>query len=272
MGLFKPIWMTNNFNKVKKAKDAVSLITDQDKLVEVALKAPLDDVKSYALFRIKDENVLKQLYYSDEIPQRHLKMYIVASLIHDKKMCNEIALNDAKKNEYYCAYERVNDDEVLRNIILDENFKLVNYGRNVLLKSIRTIDNNKDIDYILEKFKDDNEIVRLANNQKDKINGVKGYIAICPTCHKEVIYDIYWDYYDERQHEKSHYMCGCNKYSITSIKNECELKKVKHELEDKDYMRLCYNCGRRLNGEGKCTCELSKKYIPISVKVHRYEW
>ena len=49
MGLFKPIWMTKNYQKTPKAEAAVEKISDQQKLYEIATSAPIISVKETAV-------------------------------------------------------------------------------------------------------------------------------------------------------------------------------------------------------------------------------
>ena len=277
MGLFEPIWMTNNTSKIKKAKDEVFKIKDINKLKEIAIKAPLPEVKSAAAYNIDDENILKELYLNDNIEQSIFQENVLHQ-IRNKDMINEIALLDAKRNFYYCAYINGNlDDEVLRKIILDDNFKMtnMNYGRELLLMAIRVIDNIDDINKILQDYSNYDDIVKVANNQKDKIEGVKAYIGLCPTCHKEIVYSIYYDFYDDRQKEKSNFECGCQKFSVNSFDKECEIKKSKDELTG-NYLKMCFNCGLPLErdtaGYRKCFCGIGKYYLPICIKIDKQEW
>ena len=66
--------------------------------------------------------------------------------------------------------------------------------------------------------------IAISLIQKDKIEGVKAYIGLCPTCHKEIVYSIYYDFYDDRQKEKSNFECGCQKFSVKAFDEECEIK------------------------------------------------
>ena len=273
MGLFEPIWMTRNSSKENKAREEIFKIKDVEKLKEIAIKAPLPSIKCAAAYNIEDDNVLKELYLDTTIEQSHFQMSLLDQ-IRDKNILNEIALIDAKKNDYYCAYKKVVDDEVLREIILDSNFKITsdNYGYNLLLKAIKAIDKVDDINRIIDTYSNNEDIVRLANNQKDRLEGVKAYIGLCPTCHKEIRYEVYWDVYDEKQREKSNYICGCSKCDIKLIGKNCEIEKVKHDLEG-DYVQFCFNCGLSLEHEvkdhNKCMCGIGKYYIPVSIKIDK---
>ena len=67
MGLFKPIWMTGDASKQKKALDAVNKTKDDATLKQIAIKAPLDGVKSAAISGIGDENVLAEIYFDGSV-------------------------------------------------------------------------------------------------------------------------------------------------------------------------------------------------------------
>ena len=274
MGIFEPIWMTKNTSKINKARDEIYKIKDINKLKEIAIKAPLHEVKNAAAYNIDDENILKELYLNENI-ERGLFHMSLLDQIRNQDIINELALYDANKNDYYCAYMKVSDDEVLRKIISDNNFTLENYGHHLLLKGIKAINNIDNINRIIDKYSDDDSIVRLANNQKDRLEGVKAYIGVCPTCHKEIVYSIYYDFYDDKQKEKSHFECGCPKFSVKSFNKECEIKKSKDELVG-HYLKICYNCGLPLEndtaGYRKCFCGIGKNYLPISIKIEKQEW
>ncbi|MDL2237871.1 hypothetical protein LJC56_08610 [Christensenellaceae bacterium OttesenSCG-928-K19] len=62
MGLFKPAWQSDNEEKVLKA---VANETDKRKLVEIALKAPLDNARVEAIKKINDQSVLFNIATSD---------------------------------------------------------------------------------------------------------------------------------------------------------------------------------------------------------------
>ena len=64
MGLFKPIWKTEDKSKLKKAADSVRRIRSRDKLNEIALSAPLGGVKIAALGRLR--RITNGSYQPDE--------------------------------------------------------------------------------------------------------------------------------------------------------------------------------------------------------------
>ena len=58
MALFKPIWMTDKRKKQDKAIEAAARETNPEKLKDIALKAPLQNVAHAALERISDQAIL----------------------------------------------------------------------------------------------------------------------------------------------------------------------------------------------------------------------
>lgn len=58
MGLFSPVWMTDNKKKAEKAIAAVDKIADQDQLKEIAFNAPLRVVQDAAVAKISDQEIL----------------------------------------------------------------------------------------------------------------------------------------------------------------------------------------------------------------------
>ena len=70
MGLFKPAWMTDKEKKLPKALDAVEQMTSQSELNQVALSAPLAPVAQAAISRITDDELLLEIArnrFNDEV-------------------------------------------------------------------------------------------------------------------------------------------------------------------------------------------------------------
>lgn len=61
MGLFTP-WMSKNS---ATAENAVKQLTDQKKLVEAALKAPLEDTRAAAVVKLTDQAVIAKIAATD---------------------------------------------------------------------------------------------------------------------------------------------------------------------------------------------------------------
>ena len=61
MGLFQPVWMTENARKLEQAKNAVGKVREEDRLYEIATSAPLPAIRRAAVWRIKDQRRLYQL-------------------------------------------------------------------------------------------------------------------------------------------------------------------------------------------------------------------
>ena len=86
MGLFTPIWMTDNKKKLEKAILAIQKIDDQIQLKAIALQAPLTDVKRAAVNQIYDQETLLELAYKTgnsfarkKLDLSHRKQYIMTS-------------------------------------------------------------------------------------------------------------------------------------------------------------------------------------------------
>ena len=61
MGLFKPIWMTDNSYKLDKAIAFVNKTEDQEQLKRIAMEAPLEEVGDASVNRIEDPYILKHI-------------------------------------------------------------------------------------------------------------------------------------------------------------------------------------------------------------------
>ena len=64
MALFKPVYMTNNPRKAKKAKACVSKITDPELLYKITQEATYDSFKVAAIEKIDDSNILLRIVNS----------------------------------------------------------------------------------------------------------------------------------------------------------------------------------------------------------------
>ena len=72
MGLFSPVWMTKKIAKDKEAVEAVRKITDNRKLMKIAIEAPRSPVAYEALSRIDDDEILFEFAkINDGLSNRH---------------------------------------------------------------------------------------------------------------------------------------------------------------------------------------------------------
>ena len=83
MGLFKPIWMTDNSNKLDKAIAFVNKTDDQEQLKKIAMEAPLEEVGNASVNRIEDPYVLKHiaLYARPTLAQTAIEKISDANLL-----------------------------------------------------------------------------------------------------------------------------------------------------------------------------------------------
>ncbi len=65
MGLFRPVWMTDKQGKENKAVAAVRKVTDQAQLAKIAREAPLGKVRTEAVSRMTDQDALYEVAISD---------------------------------------------------------------------------------------------------------------------------------------------------------------------------------------------------------------
>ncbi|MDO4532100.1 MAG: hypothetical protein Q4C36_00085 [Coriobacteriia bacterium] len=125
MGLFSPIWMTKEHSKRLKAAEAVRGITDQRKLIEVVLKAPLMSVVEVALAKLDDQHALCDLAVeasqAKEQDNRSTEIGCFAvSRIEDQELLRGIATHPRVSEPIRAAaVGRVSDQDFLRAVILD---------------------------------------------------------------------------------------------------------------------------------------------------------
>ena len=66
MGLFAPKWKTNDQYKKSKAIEAVKKISDETELRQIAMEAPLPDVRMAAVYQMRDPFLLKEMAFSKD--------------------------------------------------------------------------------------------------------------------------------------------------------------------------------------------------------------
>ena len=66
MGLFTPKWKTNDRSKQIKAVEAVRKVTNEKELKQIALEAPLPDVRMIAVYQMKDPALLREMAISGD--------------------------------------------------------------------------------------------------------------------------------------------------------------------------------------------------------------
>ena len=105
MSLLNPIWRTSDKSKYIKALEAVRKISDQEKLFEIALSAPLEIIQSAAVGQLHDKELLGRVIilsaFPDEGEQWKIWFFIVQ---HEKTRL--------------AAIDRLNDQEMLKDLML----------------------------------------------------------------------------------------------------------------------------------------------------------
>ena len=132
MGLFEPAWKTSDYMKDEKAISAVKKITDNDKLYEISMTAPLSQVRIAAV---------KQ--------------------INDQKLLFDIASKSDMKSVSESACERISDPKILREGLLHGKMGMP------FAKLIKNVDDEQIILYIAH-CADDTEARRCAVNALKK--------------------------------------------------------------------------------------------------------
>lgn len=114
MGLFKPIWMTENSKKRDKAVATVQKLSDASQLEDAAINAPLGAVAQAACERITDQPSLAEVAIHAGWSQvaRH-----AASRIDDPALLVKVALGAGRMVESGAiAVERIDDQGALAQI------------------------------------------------------------------------------------------------------------------------------------------------------------
>lgn len=108
MGFFDPIWMTKNYNKIDKARAAIRKINDNQKLTEIAMKAPLQLVALEAIQMMNDEETLFEFAKTDGLSNEKYPLAIrtlARERIEDQtlleKLISSIDYEDVDANMLY---------------------------------------------------------------------------------------------------------------------------------------------------------------------------
>ena len=105
MGLFDPVWRTKDKSKYIKALEAVRKISDQEKLFEIALSAPLEIVQCAAVAQMQDRELMKGVIILSAFPDEG-EMYKIWFFIvqHEKTRL--------------AAIDRLDDQNMLKDLLL----------------------------------------------------------------------------------------------------------------------------------------------------------
>ena len=250
MGLFKPIWMTGDASKQKKALDAVNKIKDDATLKQIAIKAPLDGVKSAAISGIGDENVLAEIYFDGSVQNSSAALTLLSEL-RDPAVIERIVLEEAKRNFYLCAAKKQIPPELARRLILSDSFSITvdrdgvmnNFAYELLVKSIRALETAGDVEKIAAKFAGFTEVAKLCGLRRDELDGAVGYEYVCPTCGGAVRYRI-----SETANARGDvvtegaFICGCGRLKTIFFERDFE-KRALREAPENEPLVYCSCCG-----------------------------
>ena len=89
MGLFDPIWMTRDYKKIGKAVQAVRGISDPEKLYEIAITAPRNEITTAAVDRIRDDALLYRIALS---AKNEKARELAAERIGDQAILTKLAM------------------------------------------------------------------------------------------------------------------------------------------------------------------------------------
>ena len=268
MGLFQPKWMTNDFNKRIEAKNAVAKISDPLKLKDIALRAPLDDIKFEAARRISDQNILKEIVLSVESFEVKTG---VCDLINDEAILRELYCSGDLRLAQFIAVCRLNDELLLKQVLFTP--EKCNWKR-AYMKAADTFCTVVDLDSLINIYSDDAELVRHAEVGKHIVNGAK-YLECA---------DI--DYYLHsvllRDENNSWYVTALKhgaKQVDQDVLASCELKPALSAPED--YVPFCPYCGGALSDKPHfqygdkmkyCRCERGIRRLPLMVRYIREDY
>ena len=116
MGLFKPIWMTDNPKKLGKATKAVEKVKSEDQLFEIATTAPFAATRIRATERISDQRMLYQIALTKEAKYSDVQRGAIERITDQellKKLANEASVS--KK----VLFKRISDERFLVQIAVE---------------------------------------------------------------------------------------------------------------------------------------------------------
>jgi len=117
MSFFSPIWMTTDPKKADRAIKKVNSISQQQQLEEIALHAPLEDVRLAAVSKLTDQNALFAVVTGDS--SEKIRSLAVAK-IHSQELLGRIAGSDDGKLPRLAALDRITDQRLLERFALEE--------------------------------------------------------------------------------------------------------------------------------------------------------
>lgn len=137
MSFFSPIWMTTDPKKADRAIKKVNSISQQQQLEEIALHAPLEDVRLAAVSKLTDQNALFAVVTGDS--SEKIRSLAVAK-IHSQELLGRIAGSDDGKLPRLAALDRITDQRLLERFALEEGReKSYNTNRMIQCAAIRKL-------------------------------------------------------------------------------------------------------------------------------------
>ena len=130
MRLFSPIWMTTDRKKADRAIKKVNSISQQQQLEEIALHAPLEDVRLAAASKLTDQNALFAMVTGDS--SKKIRSFAVTKL-HSQELLGKIAGSGDGKLPRLEALDRITDQRLLEQFALGEGWEKT-YNKNWVIQ------------------------------------------------------------------------------------------------------------------------------------------
>lgn len=110
MGLFEPVWKTSDYMKDEKAIKAVKKITDNNKLYEICMTAPLPQVRKAAVNQINDQRLLLDIAAKSDMRS---VSELACERIRDPQILNEVMLHGKKGVPFDELIKKINDEQTI---------------------------------------------------------------------------------------------------------------------------------------------------------------
>lgn len=110
MGLFEPVWKTSDYMKDEKAIKAVKKITDNNKLYEICMTAPLPQVRKAAVNQINDQRLLLDIAAKSDMRS---VSELACERIRDPQILNEVMLHGKKGVPFAELIKKINDEQTI---------------------------------------------------------------------------------------------------------------------------------------------------------------
>ena len=137
MSIFSPIWMTTDPQKADHAIKKVNSISQQQQLEEIALHAPLEDVRLASVSKLTDQNALFAVVTGDS--SEKIRGFAVTK-IHSQELLGKIVGSGDEKLPRLAALDRITDRRLLEQFALGESReKTYNKNRMIQCAAIRKL-------------------------------------------------------------------------------------------------------------------------------------